>query len=232
MGLSVSAKSLGIHSPAGGATDVTPPTRAGTTEVRIGGRVLDKRTSIRQIRILAGIERLSSTGTARFPAVLGAEMATLSVMPALGISVIPIKNANYELLSEITHPALIANPNILDSPPPTTAGSTDILKSIDKSFPDLDDPIRQPDSTTVPASTIVRAAAARLATGKSCSKLVSDLCLINLDPSYSTTTKYFKEPETSPKKSTYRRRDKTIIKEIPSLPASSTRRARRTTGKR
>ena len=235
MGLSVNTKSLGIRSPAGGKTDTSSLRAVGTTKVRINGQVLDKKTSMRQIRTLRGLQQLSSRGVTAFPAVLGVEASSLSTMSAIGISTAPAKDANYELLSEITQPELIANPNILDKPIVFAPGSTDILKSIDKSFPDPDDPIRQPDTTILRASAVAATATARLATGKRCSKLVSDLCLINLDPSYNSTTKYFKSPETSPKESTYKRRDKTSVMEAPerietqsTRSSTSTRRRTRT----
>jgi len=213
MAISVNAKSLGIKSPPGGQTDTSSLRKVGSSKVRIGDRVLDKATSIREIRTLSGLQRLSSQGATNISPVLAPEMSTLTAMSAIGISVAPVKTAAYQLISEVTEPFLIANPNILDRPVVLAPGSTDSLKSIDKSFPDLSDPIHQPDSTIVPASSVISTAVLRLETGKKSGKLISDLCMINLSPSYNSTTKYFKEPEISSTSSTYKRPSKTIVLE-------------------
>jgi len=231
MAVSVSATSLGIKSAPGGKVDTSSLKAVGTSKVRVGDQVIDRKTGIRQIRTLKGMQRLSSRGAGTPSAVLNAEMSTLSVMSAIGVSVEPVKDANYQLISEVTEPELIANPYILDSPVVHARGSKDALKSIDKSFPDKDDPIMQPDSTTISSTSVAATAAKRIEIGKKSSKLVADLCMINLNPAYDSTTKYFKEPETTSTLSSYKRRSKTVVLEPSSTPPKSRKRRKSSTSK-
>ena len=170
--------------------------RLTTSNIRINGQVLNKKSDAQKSKILTATRALAANGVAT-PIVQFSETETslesLNLLEAMGYTVLDNYDADYSLLNVQTDTETIENPNIqteISSGP--TAGI-----SAKTSFPNKDDPFYDVDTGTSTTEDSERSLIKKLRTGEKTITLSADIATVNLSSKISSTTKSFQKAESN-----------------------------------
>jgi hypothetical protein len=208
--LQTNAKKLGIDSPPGTSPTARPKSLS-NGDVRIGNRVINRRANPTNTKILQGLQTMTSKGAANIVATTAISEAVTNIMAGLNVTPRAEKTKTFRLKEEATSAELIENPNIADALIKNSGTLSATLGKSTKSFPERSDPFHEADSSTVRIESIAKISLARTKQAEIATKLVSDLCMVNLSIKYNSTSKYFQPTEsTSRRSTTTKKRSKTV----------------------